>query len=130
MGTVINQRGRKSYFFYQKNLWNCNVMKFEIMREEKTISSLMATGRKWFFPPSWSQISWHYNFTSFSDKRHNFFFPIGLLMCPLGNGNFQKFCLQKTIGIGLMCGGLLYFNWHTITTSGTITHPIPSDKSS
>ena len=36
-GPVINQQGRKSYFFYQKNLWNCNVIKFETAREEKTI---------------------------------------------------------------------------------------------
>ena len=35
MGAVINQRGRKSYVFYQKNLWKYNFMKFETMREEK-----------------------------------------------------------------------------------------------
>ena len=69
-GPVINQRGRKSYVFYQKNLWNCNVMKFETMREEKTISSLLPWGRKWFFPPSWFQISWHYNFTSFLSLKN------------------------------------------------------------
>ena len=75
-------------FLDLKNLWNCNVMKFKTMREEKTISSLLPWGRKWFFPPSWSQISWHCNFTSFSDKRNNFFFPVGLLLCPLGNALF------------------------------------------
>ena len=79
-GRSINQQGRKSYVFYQKNLWNCNVMKFKTMREEQIISSLMATGRKWFFPPSWSQISWYCNFTCFYDKRHNIFFPIVLLL--------------------------------------------------
>ena len=86
-GPVTNQWGRKCYVFYHKNMWNCNIMKFETMREEKTISSLMATGKKWFFPSSWSQISWNCNFINFSVKRHNFFFPVGLLFYPLGNGH-------------------------------------------
>ena len=90
-GNIKNWRIKaQNYFNFTdfldfKNLWNCNVMKFKTMREEKTISSLLPWGRKWFFPPSWSQISWHCNFTSFSDKRNNFFFPVGLLLCPLGN---------------------------------------------
>ena len=82
-------------FLDLKNLWNCNVMKFKTTREEKTISSLLPWGRKWFFPPSWSQTSWHCNFTSFSDKNHNFFFPVGLLLRPLGNAFLVYLNLKK-----------------------------------
>ena len=76
-------------FLDSKILWNCNVMKSKTTREEKNISSLLPWGGKWFFPPSCSQISWHYNFTSFSDKRHNFFFPVGLLLRPMCFSTFQ-----------------------------------------
>ena len=57
------------------------------MREEKTISSRMACGRKWFFPPAWCPLE---QYLVSTELLINFFYTSGLLMAPLENGRFPN----------------------------------------
>ena len=53
------------------------------MRDEKTISSRMPCGMKWFFHPAWCPLR---QYLVSSELLINFFYTSGLLMAPLENG--------------------------------------------